>query len=103
MKIDLNNYLDKVFECPECHWKGIGSELENGDFSELHFIFDFESIEKYYLIHWMISIVFYVTKLTKKTRIKRIFAKILQNSVFSGYEKPELFIYITRRIICFSL
>lgn len=42
MKIDLNNYLDKVFECPECHWKGIGSELENGDFSETHLIFDFE-------------------------------------------------------------
>ena len=42
MKIDLNNYLEKDFECPECHWKGKGSDLENGDFSELHFIFDFE-------------------------------------------------------------
>ena len=42
MNIDLNNYLNKVFECPECHWKGKGSELENGDFSEMHFIIDFE-------------------------------------------------------------
>ncbi len=42
MNIDLNNYLDKVFECPECHWKGKGGELENGDFSETHLILDFE-------------------------------------------------------------
>ena len=42
MKIDLNNYLEKVFECPECHWKGKGKELDIENFSELHFIIDFE-------------------------------------------------------------
>ena len=42
MKIDLNNYLEKVFECTECHWKGKGRELEIENLSETHFIFDFE-------------------------------------------------------------
>ena len=42
MKIDLKNYLEKVFECPECHWKGKGKELDIENFSELHFIIDFE-------------------------------------------------------------
>lgn len=42
MRIDLNNYLEKDFECPDCHWKGKGKELENGESSELHSIYDFD-------------------------------------------------------------
>ena len=46
MKIDLNNYLEKDFECPECHWKGKGKELDIENFSEQyeHFLSQLERL-----------------------------------------------------------
>ena len=42
MKIDLSNFNDQNYTCPECHWQGKGSELDIENFSEEHFIVDFE-------------------------------------------------------------
>lgn len=38
MKVDYFKYKDQHFTCPHCKWNGKGSELKNGEFSEIHFI-----------------------------------------------------------------
>lgn len=42
MQIDLQNYQNKEFICPECEWKGFGKELDTENISEEHWIIDFE-------------------------------------------------------------
>jgi hypothetical protein len=38
MKVDYYKYKEQDFTCPHCKWNGKGSELKNGEFSEMHFI-----------------------------------------------------------------
>ncbi len=40
MQVDYYTYKEKDFNCNHCGWKGKGSELSHGDFSEVHFIGD---------------------------------------------------------------
>ena len=42
MQINLKNYQDQTFTCPNCNWTGKGSALTIENFSEEHFIVDFE-------------------------------------------------------------
>jgi hypothetical protein len=42
MQVDYYTYKHQTFDCPECGWQGKGSELSNGDFSEVHFVCNLE-------------------------------------------------------------
>ncbi|MBW8359307.1 MAG: hypothetical protein K0M63_05815 [Weeksellaceae bacterium] len=42
MKVNLQNYQNQNFSCPQCDWQGKGSELDIENLSEEHFIVDFE-------------------------------------------------------------
>ena len=42
MQVNYNSYKALEFECPTCKWKGKGSALSLGDFSEAHCIGDLE-------------------------------------------------------------
>jgi len=50
MQVNYNNYKMQDFICSECGWKGKGSELVNGDFSELHYIGDLECPKCFHLV-----------------------------------------------------
>lgn len=42
MQVDYNTYQMQYFSCSNCGWKGMGSELDDGDFSEYSFIGNLE-------------------------------------------------------------
>ncbi len=42
MIVNYDTYKTESFTCRECNWQGQGSELVNGNISELHLIFDLE-------------------------------------------------------------
>ena len=45
MHINLKTFHNEDFTCPNCSWKGKGSELDTENVSEEHWIFDFECPE----------------------------------------------------------
>ena len=45
MQINLKTFHNEDFTCPQCGWKGKGSELDTENVSEEHWIFDFECPE----------------------------------------------------------
>ena len=50
MRVDYDSYKEQTFTCPKCNWKGKGSELAHGDFSEFHFIGNLECPKCYHEI-----------------------------------------------------
>ena len=42
MQVNYFTFKKEDFVCPKCGWKGKGSELSDGDFSEEHAICDLE-------------------------------------------------------------
>lgn len=47
MQINITTYEAQNFTCPNCSWEGKGYELDIENFSEDHFIIDFECPECY--------------------------------------------------------
>jgi len=53
MTVDYFKYKNEDFTCENCGWQGKGSELVNGEFSEVHFICDLDCPQCNEMVdHW---------------------------------------------------